>query len=312
MWSALFDLLGVKLLYSTAYHPQTDGSSERTNQTAEIALRFYIHTLDKPELWPTVLPRMQALLNNSKSSTTSQTANKVAYGFTPNTSLDLLQTTTSADKTGILTARATAKDAINFTNVNYKHHYDRRHQPMFMKVGDQALLRLHKGYSIPSTANVTNKLSQQYIRPFRIIEKVGRLAYRLQLPEHWTIHPVFTVAQLEPWQGPDPFNRPHPNEPPSVFVEGDNDVWKSWELDKLLNKRVMRKGRGYATEYLVRWKGWGPEHDKWINVRYLDNATELIDEYEQQMTTANPSNIIRPTPPPEVPPRRPRGRPRKN
>ena len=40
LWSALFDMLRVKLLYSTAYHPQTDGSSERTNQTVEIAIRF--------------------------------------------------------------------------------------------------------------------------------------------------------------------------------------------------------------------------------------------------------------------------------
>ena len=47
LWEAIFHRLGVELLYSTAYHPQTDGSSERTNQTAEVALRFYIHTLNK-------------------------------------------------------------------------------------------------------------------------------------------------------------------------------------------------------------------------------------------------------------------------
>ena len=47
LWKALFTRMGVKLLYSTAYHPQPDGS-ERTNQTAEIALHFYLHTLQKP------------------------------------------------------------------------------------------------------------------------------------------------------------------------------------------------------------------------------------------------------------------------
>ena len=45
LWKAIFYRLDIELLYFTAYHPQTDGSSERTNQTAEIALRFYIHTL---------------------------------------------------------------------------------------------------------------------------------------------------------------------------------------------------------------------------------------------------------------------------
>lgn len=49
-WTALFTKLGVKLLYSTAYHPQTDGLSERTNQTVEITLRFFVHALEDPSL----------------------------------------------------------------------------------------------------------------------------------------------------------------------------------------------------------------------------------------------------------------------
>lgn len=57
-WTALFTKLGVKLLYSTAYHPQTDGSSERTNQTVEIALRFFVHGLLNPSVWPGILPRI--------------------------------------------------------------------------------------------------------------------------------------------------------------------------------------------------------------------------------------------------------------
>lgn len=57
-WTALFTKLGVRLLYSTAYHPQTDGSSERTNQTVEIALRFFVHGLLNPLVWPEVLPRI--------------------------------------------------------------------------------------------------------------------------------------------------------------------------------------------------------------------------------------------------------------
>ena len=51
-WKALFKKLGVKLLYSTAYYPQTDGSSERTNQTVKIVLRFFVHALDSPSFWP--------------------------------------------------------------------------------------------------------------------------------------------------------------------------------------------------------------------------------------------------------------------
>lgn len=79
-WTVLFTRLVVKLLYSTAYHPQTDGSSERTNQTVEIALRFFVHALDDPFRWPEVLPCIQSILNNTSSSTTSKTPNEIASG----------------------------------------------------------------------------------------------------------------------------------------------------------------------------------------------------------------------------------------
>lgn len=281
LWQAIFKRLGVSLLYSTAYHPQTDGSSERTNQTMEIAMRFYIHTLEKPSLWPKILPRLQALLNNSVSSTTGKTPNEVAYGFTPNTALDLLNTASSPE---FLHARTSAKDAIAFANINAKYHYDRHHQPMFLRVGDYAFLRLHRGYNIPANLGVTKKLTQQYVGPFKVLGRVGRLAYRLEVPEDWKVHPVFTIAQLEPAPGVDPFDRPRPDHPSSVFVEGDTDTLKSYVIDRLLNKRIIPKGRGFATEYLVKWKGYGPEHDRWYNVKDLDNAQDLVREYEEGMS----------------------------
>ncbi len=169
-WTALFEKLGVKLLYSTAYHLQTDGSSERTNQTVEIALRFFIHALDNSGLWPQVLPRIQAIINNTSSSSTGKTPNKVAYGFSPRRLLDLLAVLPIPNA---LATRTDAADAVYFTLLNLKVTYDRKHQPLFMKVGEWAMLRLHKGYSIPATAGVTKKLIQQYVGPFRIVEKVG-------------------------------------------------------------------------------------------------------------------------------------------
>ena len=57
-WKALFAKLGVNLLYSTAYHPQTDGSSERINQTVKIALWFFVHAMEDLSCWPKVLPQI--------------------------------------------------------------------------------------------------------------------------------------------------------------------------------------------------------------------------------------------------------------
>ena len=273
----------MKLLYSTAYHSQTDGSSERTNQTVEIALRFFVHALEDPSLWPEVLPQIQSILNNTSSSTTGKTPNEVAYGFSPRRPLDLLS---PPGLPAAFQARADAADAISFALANQKAHYNRKHQPLFLKIGDWAMLRLHKGYSIPSSLGDIKKLTQQFVGPFRVLERVGRLAYKLDVPQDWRIYPVFSIAQLEPAPSPaeDPFGHLRPEHPPPVFVEGDTDAVKSFEIDRLLNKRTVKKGRGHAVEYLVRWTGYGPEWDRWYNIKDLDNATKLVRNYEEAIS----------------------------
>lgn len=129
-------------------------------------------------MWPEILPKIQSLLNNTSSSTTGKTPNEIAYGFSTRRPLDLLAAIPTPD----VSSRLDAADAIAFATANQKEHYDRRHQPLFMKVGEWAMLCLHKGYSIPLTLGVTKKLTQQYVGPFCISEKIGRLAYRLAIP----------------------------------------------------------------------------------------------------------------------------------
>src|SRR5947209_2435488 len=123
---------------------------------------------------------MQSVINNSKSST-GKTPNEVVYGFTPNFAINY---TTNPD-IDFPTARIDAADALDLAAINMKYYYDRRHTAMFLAPSNWALLRLHKGYNIPSEYNP--KLSQQYAGPFKILEKVGRLAYCLLLLEHWRI-----------------------------------------------------------------------------------------------------------------------------
>lgn len=107
-----------------------------------------------------------------------------------------------------------------------------------MKVGDWAMLKLYKGYSIPSSADVTKKLTQQYVGPFRVLEKIGRLAYKLDVLLNCRVHSVFLMAQLEPTTSPtnDPLNRPRPHMLPAVFVNRDTNASKSFEVKRLLNK----------------------------------------------------------------------------
>ena len=94
LWRGIFERLGVDLLYSTSYHPQTDGMSERSNQTVEIALRYYLATLPEGALnqWPSVLPRLSLALNNSMNfSSTGKTPTQVIHGFRAREALDFLR-----------------------------------------------------------------------------------------------------------------------------------------------------------------------------------------------------------------------------
>ena len=244
-WRALFEQLRVKLLYSTAYHPQTDGMSERTNQTVEIALQHHIYTLNNPTSWPDILPKLQAGLNGSSSTTMGRTPYDIAYGFEPNQALDLVKVShKKGDFDMKVVARKEATDAISFTTMTQKFYYNHKHQPIFLKPGDEVLLRLHKGYDIPATAVTGRKYGQQYVGPFKVLDRVGCLAYRLDILDYWRIYNVFTIAQLEPVPaaGADLFGRERPAHPPSVFVEGDTDNWKSYYVEKLLNKRMVRRG----------------------------------------------------------------------
>ena len=282
-WAELFARLGVKLLYNTSYHPQTDGSSERTNQTVEIALRFYIQALEDPSLWLEVLTRIQSILNNTSSLTTGKTPNEIAYGFSPCRPLNLLSDPLLPNT---FQARADAADAISFALAYQKAYYNQKYQTLFTKVGNWAMLKLHKKYSIASSAGVTKKLTQQYVGPFRALGKVGQLAYKLDVLLDWRMHPVFLVAQLKPAPSPtdDPFHRPRPHMPLIVFVNSDTDASKCFEVERLLNKRTVKKGKGGAVEYLICWTEYGPEWDRWYNINDLEIVADLVHDHEEALT----------------------------
>ena len=177
-----------------------------------------------------------------------------------------------------LATRVDAANALDYAAMNMKFHYNHSYIAMFLTPSKQALLHLHYRYNIPSATN--HKLDQQYARPFKVIEKVGRLAYQLQIPDHWKIHNVFSIAQLELALalGSDPYNRPILDEP-SPIKAGTN----TYKVERILDKRVIRRGRGSSTQYRIQWKGWGPEYDRWYRVQDLGDCDELIEEYEQRI-----------------------------
>ena len=300
LWRQILKALNVDLLYSTAWHPQTNGMSERSNQTAEIALRYYIATLDDVRLWPKVLHRMSAALNNStKYSSTALAPTQVLYGFRTREALDLLRiedpdaqvpattiaanpittrsvtraqqgprstpavedfipaipTTTPAAE-GLRRPAAMseyrpshidAKDAIAFASLRMKEYYDARHMPKFFSVGDMVNLRLHKGYQVPTITS--KKIGPQLINPLRILKRIGRLTYRLELLSNMRIHDIIFIAHLEPATNPteNPYHRRR-SPPPTIVINNEEE----YEMERLIRKKRIRRKRDWSTQYLIR------------------------------------------------------------
>lgn len=272
-WKGVFQKLNTKLLTSTAYHPQTDGQAERTNQVVEIALRYFL-SVYPTENWNAILPFIQGNLNNSSSAATGIAPNKITGGFRVANSLGHLFDSPLKDYAQLRDIKHNeADEAIAFANASAKARYNGKHKPLELATGEKVFLRLHKGYTIPSLAN--QKLSLQRVGPFIIKRKIGELAYELDLPPTMAIHPVISIAQLEPApKGSDPFQREYSWDPPPVKSEGDSAPY--YEIERLIGKQVSRK----KTQYLVTWKGYDDSHNVWYNEDDLGNAKEAIQDYE--------------------------------
>jgi hypothetical protein len=280
LWHNLFKRLGIQQMVTTAYHPQADGQSERTNQTMEIALRFWLSEGNKD--WPGFLPFLRASMNNSINASTGISPNEYCYGFRLREPTDLINPTGQEDPaTARVILRQEAADAQAYANLRMKERFDSAHQPLQLKPGDWAFIKLHHGYEIPGQKHP--KFSQQRTGPFIVLEVYGKgNAYKLDLPEHWKIYPVISVEHLEPAPAPsaDPFERPTPDHPPAIDDGAHADQWL---VEKLLDRRIRRYGRNRkeVTQYLVQWKGYGAEHNQWV--REDDISVDSIKEYKQSI-----------------------------
>jgi Chromo (CHRromatin Organisation MOdifier) domain len=118
------------------------------------------------------------------------------------------------------------------------------------------------------------KLAPRRYGPFHITAKISDVAYRLKIPEKWKIHNVFHASLLMPYQETEKHS-PNFLEPPPDFIDGEEE----WEVEEILGDRQYRHKR----QYLVRWKGYAPAHDSWVDESEL-HAPDLIEAYKRKNT----------------------------
>ena len=270
-WKSLANMMGTRQRLSTAFHPQTDGQTERMNQTVEQYLRMYCNY--QQDNWAGLLSLAEFSYNNAYQQTIKCSPFYANYGYNPRFTVDPRTTNTTlptpaaaalADKLKVL-----HEDLIEAIKVvqNYQaQYYDTKHKPITFQKGDRVWLR---SVNI-RTERQSRKLDWKRIGPFTITECIGTQAYRLELPKSMKIHPVFHVILLEPYkQSQIPGRTQEP--PPPVIIE---DI-AQYEVEEILDSKVSRR----RLLYLVKWKGYPDSENSWEMVANVKNAPLLIARF---------------------------------
>jgi hypothetical protein len=260
---------GINHTPSTAYHPRMDGQSERSNQWLETAIRFIMD--QKQRNWAPYLPIAQFAHNNWPSDTTRKSPFFLLMGFNPRA--DWVHATSPIPRVTLRLeqlkeARVQARNAMIKAQQSWVKHRD---MPKY-KEGDQVWLE-GKNLRINQP---TAKLAPRRHGPFKIIQVMSPVNYRLELPTQWNIHPVFHIDLLTPYRetimhGPN-FTRPTPE-----LIDGEEE----YSVEKILDSRHF--GRRRCLQYLVKWEGYPDADNMWV-----DKDDVFADDKVREFKNSNP------------------------
>ena len=287
-FSELLTILGTKHKRSTAFHPQTDGQTERVNRVLEDMLRHYVMGLGDQVNWDQYLSSAEFAINNSFHESIGTTPFRLNNGRDPRLPLTtpgssrVPSAAAFADKMAL--GLSQAKKALVAAQQRQKRNADQHRRDASFEVGAQVLLSSSNIHLRTShDTSTTAKLLPKWIGPFTILKRVGAVAYKLKLPDGWRVHPVFHVSLLKPYRTD---GRLQP--PPPQLVDGE--VY--FPVERIVDHRSTKHGRRTVHEYLIRWLGYGPEHNSWephANVAESESGTTLLSYWNSLGYDSPPS-----------------------
>jgi hypothetical protein len=244
---------------STAFHPQTDGQTERLNQTIEAYLRSFVN--NEQNDWVSLLPIAEFAYNNSVTTGTGLSPFYANHGFHPTTvngpTADIFNPASKVYAHWMHTVYKEARQGLESAQERMRRYADpdRKEAPAY-QVGDLVMLN---GRNI-QTRRPTRKMDHKNHGPFQIEKIVSPLAVRLTLPRKWKVPNVFHISLLEPFRISEP--RPPPD-PSKVLREAD-DVEQSeeYDVDEVMSSVERRRGNNHRVLYLVKWLDY-PERRDW-------------------------------------------------
>ncbi|MCO5548013.1 hypothetical protein L7F22_001469 [Adiantum nelumboides] len=266
-WKGLFENLGTRLNFSSAYHPQTDGQCEIANLTILDLLKAYVTEVDQCSQWEKYLPLVEYAYNNTIHTSTGKAPFEVIEGR-PKSPLLLKQK---------------QKAAAN------KHR-----RALAFKENDWVLLKFPKARLRHTTGKnpmghqkYYAKLAKRYYGSFQILKPINEMAYQLKLPKHGLIHNAFHVSLLKPYKG-EPPKEAILEDPPEV--EGQEEVLQPESVLRHENK-VLRNGK-IIQRCLIKFKNYPFEDAKWMQGTQLKDSLHLVNAYNDSLEATQPYSLL--------------------
>ncbi|GJT95206.1 putative reverse transcriptase domain-containing protein [Tanacetum coccineum] len=245
-WRSLQNALGTNLDMSTAYHPQTDGQSERTIQTLKDMLRAC--AIDFGKGWVNHLPLVEFSYNNSYHASIKAAPFEALYGRKCRSPIcwtevgeaqilgpELIQETTEKI--------IQIKQRMQAARDRQKSYADLKRKPMEFQVGDKVMLKVSPWKGVVHFGK-RGKLNPRYVGPFKVLEKVGEVAYKLELPEELSrVHNTFHVSNLKKCHADEPLAVPLDGlnlDDKLHFVEEPRGPEFTWEREEPIQEEISK------------------------------------------------------------------------
>jgi transposase InsO family protein len=277
-WQSLQHLLGTKLKFSTAYHPQSDGQTERINAILENYLRHYCSY--QQDDWADYLPLAEFAYNNASHDATRVSPFYANYGYHPSfsTSYARISNAPAADDLSQRLALIREELAANLSLAQdvAKRQYDQgRSSPPSFQPGDLVML-LRRNLK---TTRPTEKLDFRKLGPFKVAKKLSDNVYQLALPPSMSrLHPVFNVNLLERYEPPANFPGRHQHTAANPLLV-DESASPGIPIKEFLD--VRRIGRRF--DYLVDFIDQPISERSWIPLSDIPSTyNEMLERFHRR------------------------------
>ena len=147
---------------------------------------------------------------------------------------------------------------------------NKRRRNIQFQLGDEVVVRTA---FLPTTAfaHIPVKIRRRFVGPFQVVKVVSPIAYTLDLPSNWRIHPTFHVEKLKKYERSEEFQRTVVSPPAAIEIDGQQE----YEVEAIIRHR----GTGNRRQYLVAWKGYELHEATWEPEANLSNCQDLLAEY---------------------------------